>query len=178
MPDLTPKADEFKENPTKSLSGTILSVAKKVFKHRDLLFAGRSVGLFRLAFLFPEEGDKLPPQLINGVVIFSVGKADSLRVGSGFVNQVIVRMVVGFQLQFAVAAQFDVDIEVANQLTVVGAVGIGIVADIAVDGNPVVEELGAECQFDFVIGHLVPRPVVEANVPGAVNLRQPVAELI
>lgn len=117
-----------------------------------------------MSIIFAEERQEVPPELLDVVVVLLVTDTQSLRIGRRFVDEVVVRFVVGFQLELPIARKLYVDLKIAHQFAVVHSSGIGVVADVAVNAHAVVEDLGAQRQFDLIAGDLVSRMVVEADV--------------
>ena len=127
-----------------------------------LFFAGEGVPVF-----FEEFAEV--------VELFFEGEADALGGGGGFVDEIFVGAGVGAGAQVAAAVELDVHVEVAHHFTGVGLVLA--VADVAVDGHAVVEDLGGKGQLKFFAGDVIAGAVGKTYVYIVADGGEPAADL-
>jgi len=103
-------------------------------------------------------------EIAEGVETLPVGKTNSLFVGCCVVGHVRIGTVVSFQLKFSGFYQFHKYLNLSQNGIVVGGLQVAVVANVSVDGHPVVENLGAKGQFHLIGIYLIAGFVIEADI--------------
>ena len=127
-----------------------------------------------ISLLFPlftpkdsENSIPVPSQkFTERVEIFPVKNPHSLLIGRGLEQQVVVGTVESFQVKLPAFGELKINVEVAHQ--VVGALVLNELvsspAQVGIDPQSVVQDLGAEGQFHFIAGNFIARTVIHSKV--------------